>query len=185
VADTGTGSVDVFDGHGGPNFPEAGFHQLWGNAGTYTNPNPPGNTFTSVLFKSPYAVACDASDNLWVTDTGYSPSYVEEFSSATSSYGVSIINAFQTIPGCVATGIAVPPATSIYKNFICVADSGNNQVEIYTQTGQIVGILADPLSYYEGGKKFQPSCIGFDAQTPSSMWVADTANDNLISFKPQ
>jgi sugar lactone lactonase YvrE len=180
VADTGTGSVDVFDGKGGPNFPQAGFHQLWGNAGTFTVGL---NTFTGVNFKSPYAVTTDSSNNLWVTDTGYTPSYVQAFAnSGIPSFGVSIVMAFQTIPGCVATGIAVPTVGK-YAGMVCIADSGNNQVEIYSATGTILGILTDPHSNYEGGKLFQPSCIGFD-NANNILWVADTANDNIISFTP-
>ncbi len=180
VADTGSGVIDVFDGKGGPNFPQAGFHQLAGNAGTFTVGL---NTFTGVNFRSPYAVTTDSSNNLWMTDTGYSPSYVQAFAnSGTPSYGVSIVMAFQTIPGCVATGIAIPTSGK-YAGMICIADSGNNQIEIYSATGSILGLLTDPHSAYEGGKPFQPSCIGYD-NTNNILWVADTANDNIISFTP-
>lgn len=190
VTDTGNGLVEEFWGYGGPVYPQAGLHKSSGNAGiTFVNSTAPANpvTFVSVSFISPYGITCDPNpgptlNDVWVTDTGYSPSVVQAFS---FSGGVSILAAWQTVAGCKATGIAIAPTGSSIAGDVCIADSGNNQVEIYNPAGTLLSVLSDPHSLYEGGKFFAPSCIGFNAaSTTYDLWVADTNNDFVISFLP-
>jgi hypothetical protein len=185
VADTGNGLVEEFWGYNGPVYPEPGLGKTGGNAGiTFVNNTAPANpiTFVSVPFISPYGINCDFNNNIWVTDTGYSPSVVQEFS---FSGGVSILAAWQTVAGCKATGIAIAPAGSSIAGDVCIADSGNNQVEIYNPAGTLLSVLSDPHSAYEGGKFFAPSCIGFNAASSTyDLWVSDTNNDYVISFIP-
>jgi hypothetical protein len=184
VADTGNGQVDEFNGqtpagaNGGTNNGIYQLHFIKGNGGiTFINNTAPANptTFVSVPFISPYAVAVDPSNNLWVGDTGYSPSVVEAYS---TQGGVSILAAWPTVSGCVVHGITVSP---IVPNNVYVSDSGNNQIEIYNQLGTLLGVITDPHSSYEGGAFFAPSCVGCNNAT-GDLWVADTSNDNIISF---
>jgi hypothetical protein len=185
IADTGNGTVEEFWGF---NFPDSTtgtgginqLHQFQGNAG---NLLPSG--FTSVVFKSPYGITCDASSNVWITDTGYTPSVVQEFS---FNGAVTVKNGFQTVAGCVATGIAIAPATAPadIQNDVLIADSGNKQVEIYSPNGALLGVISDPHSPSEGGKTFAPSCIGYNgAGGAQDIWVADTNNSFIISFLAQ
>jgi hypothetical protein len=171
-------------------FGPGGLHKTAGNAGiTFVNNTAPANpvTFVSVPFISPYGITCDPNSgptlgNVWVTDTGYSPSVVEAFS---FSGGVSILASWQTVAGCNATGIAIAPAGSSIAGDVCIADSGNNVVEIYNPAGTLLTVLTDPRSAYEGGKLFTPSCIGFNGASSSyDLWVADTSNEYVISFVP-
>lgn len=100
------------------------------------------------------------------------------------SGGVTILAAWPTVAGCVATGIAVSPPGSPNAGDVYVADSGNNVVEIYNPAGTLLSVLSDPHSAYEGGLPFTPSCIGFNPSSSTyDLWVADTNNDYIISFK--
>jgi hypothetical protein len=187
ITDTGNHVVEEFWGYdNAPDLPgPGGLHKTGGNAGiTFVNNTAPAapTTFVSVGFISPYGITVDSSNNVWVTDTGYSPSVVQEFSFSGS---VSILAAWPTVTGCVATGIAVAPAGSSIAGDICVADSGNNEVEIYNPAGTLLTVLSDPHSAYEGGHPFAPSCIGFNgASSTYDLWVADTSNEYVISFVP-
>jgi len=182
ITDSGNSTVEEFWGFNFPN-PTTGTggiaqeHQFQGNAGILL---PSG--FTSVAFKLPYGITCDASSNVWITDTGYTPSVVQEFS---FNGAVTVINGFQTVAGCVATGIAIAPATAPadIQNDILIADSGNKQVEIYSPNGALLTVISDPHSSFEGGRTFAPSCIGFNgAGGAQDIWVADTNNSVIVSF---
>jgi len=189
VTDTGNGLLEEFWGLAGPIPGGFGLHKTAGNAGiTFVNNTVPASptTFVSVTFKSPYGVFCDINNNVWVTDTGYSPSVVQEYS---FSGAVTILAAWPTVAGCKATGIAVAPPGAVNMSGqsiagdVYVADSGNNVVEIYNPAGTLLSVLTDPHSAYEGGQPFAPSCIGFNAASSTyDLWVADTNNDYVISF---
>jgi len=182
IADTGNGRIMQFTG-------TAPLHLWTGNAG-----NTFANGFTSVTFKSPYAVALDNAvvPNVWVGDNGYSPAVVQSFSSG----GTTITGGFTLPPGCVVHGIAVAPVGATNTGaqniggYIYVADAGNNQVEIFAPgpvppLGTLVSILTSPHSVSEGGAAFSPSCIGFFINPPATLadlWVADTTNAFIESF---
>ncbi len=164
IADTGNGCVEEFGNAWGCGL--CPLHRWYGWAGV------PFGTFTSVVFKSPYGIACDASNNVWVTDVGYSPSMIQEF----ASQGTTIINAFSTIPGCVAQGIAVNSTTgNIY-----IADSGNHLVEVYSPSGTILTEWGDPGPAAHESVPFSPSCIAF---TGTYAFVGDNANNFIDVFQ--
>jgi hypothetical protein len=163
VADTGNGSVDEFSG----TFP---LHRWFGTAGVTFG------SFVSYKFKSPYAVTTDTASppNVWVGDTGYSPSVIEEYASG----GTTIIAAWPALPGCVVHGLAVNPGTgNVY-----VADSGNNLVEVYTPTGVLVTEWGDPGPAAHEATPFSPSCIGFSG-TYVFVGDAGTGNDYIDVFQ--
>lgn len=171
IADTGHALVEEFNP---PTGSQLGIQSHFGGISGQVFANPNGN-FTSVVFRQPYAVACDTASpaNIWVTDVGYSPSVVEEYTTG----GVSIIAAWQTVSGCVAHGIAVCPSGANAGD-IFVADAGNNQVEIYSPTGTLLGYFnataQDP--------SFSPSCIGFVPST-GIVWVGDTHTPLILSYQ--
>ncbi len=172
VADTGNGVVDQFDGA----FPSGIYplHSWSGNSG-YSFPNVGGIPFTSVNFNKPYAVACDSNSpaTVYVADNGYNPPVVEWFSSG----GTTITGGFTTVSGGSIHGLAVGPAPNYY---VYVADSGNSQVEVYSQTGNLLLTITDPHSAWEA-QPFSPSCIGFDAN--GYIWIGDSLNRQIVSFK--
>ncbi|HTC19550.1 MAG TPA: hypothetical protein VK859_01785 [bacterium] len=161
VADTGNGAVEEFTG-------AVPYHRWFGTAGVTFG------SFVSVAFKSPYAITTDTADNVWVGDTGYSPSVIEEYASG----GTTILGAWPTLPGCIVHGLAVNSGTGD----IYVADSGNKLVEVYTPTGSLVTEFGDPGPAAHEATPFSPSCIGFSG---NYIFVGDagTGNDFVDVFQ--
>ncbi len=173
VADTGNGFVDEFSPYEGiPGAEPLWMHRWSGFAGVTVGGS--GVTFGSaaVSFKSPYAVACDSTGNVWVGDPGYTPSYVSEY----TSEATTILQSWQCIPGCVVHGLAVNPGTgNIY-----VADSGNHLVEVYSPTGTILTALSDPGPAAHEAFAFSPSCLAFGG---GFIYVGDDKNDFIDVFQ--
>ena len=167
IADTGWGRIEQFNGLGP-------FHSWTGNAGNAI-PNVGGIPFTTVAFKSPYAVVCDTNNpaTVYVADNGYSPPVVQMFSAG----GTTITGGFTTVAGGTIHGLAV---SSIAPYNIYVADYGLGQIEIYSQTGNLLGVITDPHGYAEAAT-FTPNCLAFDAN--GYIWAGDAVNEQLVSFK--
>lgn len=174
IADTGNGTVDELDPYEGvcPLVPLP-FHRWYGAAGVAVGGT--GAVFKSaaVSFRSPTAVTCDTSGNVWVGDQGYSPSYIQEFTSGATT----ILESWQGVAGCVVSGLAVNSGTgNVY-----VADSGNKLVEVYSPTGTLLAEVGDPGPLYHTlGGAYVPSCIGFSG---GFVYVGDTGNDQIDVFQ--
>jgi hypothetical protein len=162
IADTGNSCVEEFGG-------VIPLHRWFGTAGVTFGP------FVSVGFKSPYAITTDSASppNVWVGDTGYNPSVIEEYSSG----GTTILGAWPTVPGCIVHGLAISPAGNIY-----VADSGNNMVEAYSPTGTLLTEWGDPGPAANEATPFKPSCIGFSG-TYVFVGDAGVGNDFIDIFQ--
>ncbi|HXL72028.1 MAG TPA: hypothetical protein VN963_00245, partial [bacterium] len=167
IADTGNGRIEQFNGNGP-------FHSWTGNAGNAIA-NAGGIPFTTVAFKSPYAVVCDTNSpaTVYVADNGYNPPVVQMFSAG----GTTITGGFTTVVGGTIHGLAV---SSIAPYNIYVADYGLGQIEIYSQTGNLLGVITDPHGYAEAGT-FTPNCLAFDAN--GYIWAGDAINEQIVSFK--
>jgi hypothetical protein len=167
VADTGNGRIEQFNQLG----PE---HSWTGNPGNLIT-NAGGIPFTTVAFKSPYAVVCDTNNpaTVYVADNGYNPPVVQMFSAG----GTTITGGFTTVANGTIHGLAVS-STAPYN--IYVADYGLGQIEIYSQTGNLLGVITDPHGYAEAST-FTPNCLAFDAN--GYIWAGDAVNEQIVSFK--
>lgn len=168
VADTGNGRIELFNG-------TTGLHYWDGGAAPSTIITTAPATFYAFPFKQPYAVTADTASpaNIWVGDNGYSPAYVEEFSSG----GTTISMAWPTISGCVIHGLAVNPTSgNIY-----IADSGNNVVEVFSPQGVLLTEMTNPTPSAHELSPFSPSCIAFDSN--GYAYVGDRGNDFIDVFK--
>jgi len=177
VADTGNGYVDDFTPYEGICPDGAIPIHRWNGAPGVTQGGPPTNTVfksPAVVFKSPYAVVCDtaALPNVWVGDSGYPNSYITEW----TSDATTILQSWQGVPGCVVHGLAVDSAT----NNVLVADSGNNLVEVYTQTGTLLTEIGDPGPAAHEFVPFSPTCIAFSG---GFIYVGDTGNNFIDVFQ--
>jgi hypothetical protein len=144
VADTGNGYIDEFGSFcatAPP--PNPAWEHRWNGSGPTT------------LFKSPVAVVCDPSNNVYVGDNGYPNSLVQEYASG----GTTLIGSWTLTTNCKLNGLAVD---SVNSN-IYVSDTANGgQVEVYHVTPPTTAVLVrewgDPHSAHEF-QAFMPSCI--------------------------
>ncbi len=186
VADTGRGYVDMFGvGCACANAPYNNppwLHRWYGPSVPVTFKRP------NTLAISPSTSPLGARDHVFVGDSGYTPSKLQEYASG----GTTILGSWDLIPNCVINGLAVDDAGNIY-----VSDTGNGgQVEEYrispyptvpTSTLSLVRKWGDPLSPNEL-YPFVPSCISLipgapsGLSTPSQIIVGDTGNDFIQVF---
>ena len=180
VADTGNGYVEEFTGPA-LNWgvvPEG----FWsGFVGVTIGGS--GVTFSqaSVAFKSPYAVTCDPLGNVWVSDTGYSPSMVEEFNSGATT----ILESWPALPNSVVHGLTVDNSANCNGGpCVYVADAGANIVEVYSTKGVLMTEMTDPNPSAHIGYPFTPSCVAY-AQIGglNYVFVGDSTNDFIDVFK--
>ncbi len=164
IADTGNATVDELALYGAPTYVQEWIHR-W------------SSLMPSLPFKSPYAVTVDTNSNVWVGDTGYSPSIIEAFTSS----GTTVIGSpVTTIAGCIVHGMAVSilagPVTHIY-----VADAGNNKIEVYNVNntgGTLLTAFTMPISDPES-LTFVPASV---AIWNSNIIVGDVGNDKIEVF---
>ncbi len=177
VSDTTNGYIDVFGppcGCGPPVGPPV-YHRWNGSSSKFP-------------FVQPYALFCDSNNNLWVTDTGYKPSVVEEFQpiGPLGDGGATFIGSFSGYPNCVAVAVAVDQSAScngVAGPCVYVADSGNKQVEEYTSTGVLLRYWTIPTSMHEF-QNFSPASIALIGNPVSNIIVGDVGNDELQVFGP-
>lgn len=181
VADTGNGYVDWFGRGNGPLGSSPAWFGRWNGPGAGFGP---GTTF-----KSPVAVACDNSGNVYVADSGpfviggVTTSMVQVFSSG----GTTILGSFTLAANCVVNGITADSLGDFY-----VTDTSNGEVEEYqmmpypfvngspsTQCGMVTA-WGDPHSYHEF-QPYTPSCLQFIG---SYVIVGDAGNPFLNIFGP-
>ncbi len=196
VADTGNDYVDEMGPGGWQNggVPATAWEHRW-NGSTAKFP-----------FRQPVALAIDAYDNLFVGDSGYTPSVVAEYANG----GTYLVGQWVLTTGCVINGLAVDslnpngffvdgnanyPGEDIY-----VSDTANGgQVEEYQITGNYtasevrtwgvpVGSVS-PNGYHEY-LPFMPSCIaliqvpGTPPGAPTQIVVGDQDNNLIQVFGP-
>ena len=133
-------------------------------------------------FIKPNVVACDAGNNVWVGDSGASPSVLQEFSSG----GVTCLGSWNLIPGCVINGLAVYN-TGGGSATVYVSDRGNGgMVEAYLVQPpfncNLFGMWCDPHAPHEH-YPFVPSCIVLD-MNHNQILIGDTGNDLIQVFGP-
>ncbi len=165
VADTGNGYVEEFGPPGaGISFGPTAWEHRWNGSSS------------SFPFIKPVAVACDGAGNVWVADAGYNPSVIEEYSSG----GATFMGSWNTTSKCVASYIALNATQPGCSPCVYVSDTGNNEVEEYNATGSILrGWTALHSSYVY--LTFVPGPLVY---TGSNVIVADTDNDQLLTFGP-
>ncbi len=180
VADTGNGYVEEFDG---PTYysgvvPEG----FWsGFAGVTIGGTGVVFSQASVGFKSPYAVTCDPSGNVWVSDTGYNPSMVEEFTSGATT----ILESWRALPNSAIHGLTVDNSTNCSGGpCVYAADAGANIVEVYSVKGVLMTEITDPNPSAHIGSPFTPSCVAFaNIGGTNYLYVGDLTNDFIDVFK--
>lgn len=106
VADTGNKYVENFEPYEGPSI--APIHRV---NGSYKS-----------TFMNPVAMATDPSGDIFVADTGYVPSVIQEFKSG----GLTFVGGFTGAAGSVVTGLAIDPNTPTH---LYATDSANGTVE--------------------------------------------------------
>lgn len=180
IADTGNAYVDTF-GVGVEcliDNLEADWLHRWNGASS------------SMPFKQPVALAVDAQNDIWVGDSGYSPSLIEVYTSGGATFGVQGINPagfFKTVPNCIINGLAVDQSAScsgVPGPCVYVSDTANGgQVEVYTSLGNLVRVWGDPHGPHEF-LPFNPASIALIGNPPTIFIVGDTNNDILNVFGP-
>ena len=172
VANTGNGDIESF-------VLSSPFHR-W--TGWFTGSG-------SMTFIQPHSVACDSNNDVWVGDSGYSPSKLVAFTSGATT----CLGSWDLIPGCVINGLAVDSsgsgAASVY-----VSDTGNGgQVEVYliqpyplstlgANSCNLIRSWGDPHGPHET-QAFSPSCIVRDTVHQQTL-VGDKGNDLIQVFGP-
>ncbi len=167
VADTGNAYIDEFGAEcvSGPP-PNPAWEHRW-NASTSSKP-----------FIKPVAVVCDSSNHVYVGDSGYSPSIVEEWESG----GVSLIGMWNLTSGCVLNGLAVDNNGDFY-----VSNTGGSKVEEYkissSSSASLLRAWGKPPSI---ALPWTPSAIALimTGATLNNIVVGDTNNDLLVVFGP-
>jgi hypothetical protein len=180
VADTGNAYVEQFAAvcSVGPYTSPAWLHR-W-NAFNPTSP-----------FKKPTALVCDSpaagwtGNNIWVGDAGYSPSLIEAFGAG----GTTLVASWTTIPNCVVNGLAVDQGSTcggVAGPCVYVADSGNEQVEVYTSTGQLLREWGPPpAALHTVTLPFIPASIAIVGNPETSIIVGDAGgSNNLVVYGP-
>jgi hypothetical protein len=179
VADTGNHLVEEFDG------PDIVYgvvpHGFWGGfAGVTVGGTGVAFNQPSLAFKSPYAITCDTSGNVWVSDTGYSPSMIEEFTSGATT----ILESWPALPNSVVHGLTVDNSTNCAGGpCVYVADAGANIVEVYSTKGVLMTEMTNPNPSGHESVPFAPACIAFaNIGGTNYIFVGDSANDFIDVF---
>jgi NHL repeat len=158
-------------------------------------PGPPASAST---FCNPAGIAVDASDNLWVADTGnnrvleFSPPYINGASLVIGQSNFTDNQCVTSATGlCQPEGVSLDPSGNLW-----VADTLNNRVLQYTRpfsSGEAAHIVLGQTNFnnngYNGGYDFtqwntlaNPSSVVFDGS--GNLWIADTQNDRVLEFIP-
>jgi hypothetical protein len=134
----------------------------------------------ALAFKSPYAVTCDPLGNVWVSDTGYTPSMVEEFTSGATT----ILESWPALPGSVVHSLTVDNSANCAGGpCVFVADAGANYVEVYSTTGTLMTEMTNPAPSGHESAPFSPSCIASaNIGGTNYLFVGDAANDFIDIF---
>lgn len=178
VADTGNGYIDEFDSYcrtGPP--PNPDWEHRWNGISSGTP------------FIKPVAVVVDDFDNVYVGDSGYTPSIVQEYSSG----GTTILGSWKLQPNCIINGLAVDSLGDFYVSDIygAATTAGGNVEEYHINSfnsATLVREWGDPHGVHEF-QPFYPSCIALVQPSgvpvvPSFIIVGDTNNDLLNVFGP-
>jgi hypothetical protein len=165
IADSGNGYIDYLGKEYDCAIPESHHVHDWLHRWNGAAPD--------LLFREPRGIVCDSTNHVIVADAGYSPSIIQTYSSG----GTTIINHFQTIPNCVAYGIDVDSSGNIY-----VADAGNNLIEVYDTSGNLLRMWGDPHSPHEY-LPFKPGCVAVVGDPVQYVIVGDINNDLVQVFE--
>ncbi len=135
---------------------------FWRNIGEY------GSAEGDLIL--PWAITRDASGDIWVVDAGSTKAGVDEYSSARGEF----VRRF----GAEGSGngqLESPSDIAVSNGSAFVTDSGNNRVEIFTETGTYSGQFGTEGT--AGGQFKGPSGIALDSS--SNRWVVDEGNNRL------
>ncbi len=182
VADTGNSYVEEFDGPAfNPNASGVVPEHFWnGFSGVTIGGTGVAFKQPSLPFKSPYAITCDSGGNVWVSDTGYNPSMVEEFTSGATT----ILESWPALPNSAIHGLTVDNSTNCSGGpCVYVADAGANIVEVYSTTGVLMTEMTNSSPSGHEGAPFAPSCIAFaNIGGTNYIFVGDSTNDFIDVF---
>lgn len=163
AADTGNGYVDEFD-------PDAL------TCPSALLPIHRWNGSPSYPFAKPAVLAVDPGGDVWVGDTGYNPSFIQEFTSGATTW----ITRFPAVANCVVGGMAV--TTIAGQDYIYVSDTGNALIEEYNANGNLLRDWGNPHGPHEP-LPFSPSCLQIDSPN-NRIFVGDPNNDTVDFFGP-
>jgi sugar lactone lactonase YvrE len=205
VADTGNNRVVAFKV---PFNPATNADIVYGQAGSFTtNKVNLGNSSpANATLSGPTGLAVDASNDLYIVDTGNNRvlEYKSPLTNSTTANSVFGQSGSFTQGACNASSFAPTPNTLCSPggvlidatNNVYIADSGNNRVLIYNppiasnpaanavlgQTGLSSNSCNNNQSTPSNTTLCNPQGIGLDSSTPNNLWVADRNNNRMLKY---